>query len=82
MATFSINASSLRKSPVAPPPPAPVSAPVFEEAPSSAALRRTSSSGTANSMSIDGGIGGDEASSAATATAESGRSVSLFHLRE
>ncbi len=72
VATFSINASSLRSSPVAPA--APVSAQKYEETPSAAALRRASSNGTANTMSIDGGGECDDVSSATTAsTGESGR---------
>ena len=72
MATFSINASSLRRSPAAPA--APVSAPEAEEAPSAAALCRTSSGGTAKTMSVDGGGENADASGASTATtSESGR---------
>ena len=72
MASFSINASSLRRSPAAPA--APVPTPEAEEARSAAALRRTFSGSAAKTMSVDGGGEGDDASGAATAsTSESGR---------
>ena len=71
-ASFSINASSLRRAPVAPS--APVSASEPDSAPAVAGLDRTSSIGTAKTMSVDGGNDPEHASDHATAsTADSNR---------
>ena len=71
-ASFSINASSLRRAPVAPS--APVSAMEPDSAPAVAGLYRTSSNGTAKTMSVDGGKDPDHVSDPATAsTADSNR---------
>lgn len=77
MASFSINASSLRRQPLAPAAPASAHPQPEEAAAPTGSLYRTSSNGTAKTMSIDGADSDDVSSAATTSTADSGRRAAV-----